>query len=279
MKKILSIDDEPTMLRCLKQALEREGYTLLTTSDPDEGLEIIKNDPDICLVLLDVKMPKKSGFEIYSEILEFRKIPVLFVTAYPRSFNAQADNIAQMWQDGFADGTTDIVYKPFHLDTLFEKVEGLVGLADDKETTKTLGEPAPKKILAIDDEATMLHCIDKALSRKGYTLIVTGDPEEALNILKDDEDIQLVLIDVKMPKKNGFELFNELREFRNIPVLFVTAYPRSFNVESENIVEMWENKFTQGITDIVYKPFHLNTLFEKVEGLIGNPEDSSGDKK
>ena len=222
MKKILSIDDEPTMLRCIKQALEREGYTLLTTSDPDEGLRIIKEDPDICLVLLDVKMPKKSGFEIYSEILEIKSIPVLFVTAYPRSFNAQADDIVQMWQDGFADGTTDIVYKPFHLDTLFEKVEGLVGLAEDPENPEA-PKPTLKKILSIDDEPAMLKCIEKSLTRKGYTIIVTSDPDKALEILKNDEDIDLVLIDVKMPKKNGFELFNELREFRNIPVLFVTA--------------------------------------------------------
>ena len=64
MRKILSIDDEPSMLHCLQSALERQGYVLVTTSDPDEGLEMLKNDPDICLALLDVKMPKKSGFEV-----------------------------------------------------------------------------------------------------------------------------------------------------------------------------------------------------------------------
>jgi two-component system OmpR family response regulator len=127
MKKIVSIDDEPMMLKCLEKVLEGHGYTLLTTSDPDVGIKAIIEDPDVCLALLDVKMPKKNGFEIYEEIRKTRKIPVLFVTAYPKSFSAKSDDIVEMWKTGFADGTTDIIYKPFDLTTLYEKVEGLIG--------------------------------------------------------------------------------------------------------------------------------------------------------
>jgi hypothetical protein len=61
----------------------------------------------------------------------FRKIPVLFVTAYPKSFTAASDEVVEMWRKNFADGTTDIIYKPFDLPTLFEKVEALIGTADD----------------------------------------------------------------------------------------------------------------------------------------------------
>lgn len=129
MKKLLSIDDEPAMLKCLSRALKSRGYDLVTTTDPDEGLRLLREDKDICLALLDVKMPKKNGFEIYKELMGFRKLPVLFVTAYPRSFNARSDEVLEMWRKNFADGTTDILYKPFTLSTLFEKVEGLIGAA------------------------------------------------------------------------------------------------------------------------------------------------------
>ena len=133
MKRILSIDDEPTMLQCLKQALESQGYELLVTSDPDDGLNTLKTDKSICLALLDVRMPGKNGFEIYRELRETRKMPVLFVTAYPKSFTRNDDEVVDMWQNEFADGTTDIIYKPFDLDTLFSKVEGLVGAANDTD--------------------------------------------------------------------------------------------------------------------------------------------------
>jgi len=132
MKKILSIDDEPMILECIREALQREGYDIETTSNPEEGLRRLKEEPGIDLALLDIKMPGKSGFDIYREYRAVRKIPAIFVTAYPASFNAQLDDVVEMWQNEFADGTTDIVYKPFDLTTLFDKIEALIGGADDE---------------------------------------------------------------------------------------------------------------------------------------------------
>ena len=131
MKKLLSIDDEPMMLKCLSRALKGKGYDLTVTTDPEEGLKMLKEQDDFCLALLDVKMPGKSGFDIYRELMEFRKMPVLFVTAYPRAFTTKSSEVVEMWRNEFADGTTDIIYKPFNLPALFEKVEGLIGKPGD----------------------------------------------------------------------------------------------------------------------------------------------------
>ena len=131
MKRILAIDDEPTILKCLQKALQSQGYEMIITSDPDEGIKILKEDDSILLALLDIRMPGKNGFDIYKELREHRKLPVLFVTAFPKSFTAKSNEIVEMWKNEFADGTTDIVYKPFDLGTLFEKVEGLIGHANE----------------------------------------------------------------------------------------------------------------------------------------------------
>ncbi len=133
MKTILAIDDQPSILLCLEKALESKGYKLIVTSDPEEGTRILKEDDTIDLALLDIRMPKKDGFEIYREIREHRKIPVLFVTAFSKSFNTKSNEIVDMWQNEFADGNTDIIYKPFRLLELFEKVEGLIGTSGDEE--------------------------------------------------------------------------------------------------------------------------------------------------
>ncbi|OVE76219.1 hypothetical protein BVX97_02180 [bacterium E08(2017)] len=125
----MAIDDESAILQCLQKALSSHGYEVETCNDPIEGSEKLVSDDSIVLALLDVKMPKKNGFEIYRDIRNTRKIPVLFVTAYPRSFDAESDSVIQMWQEEFADGTTDIIYKPFNLESLYEKVEGLIGPA------------------------------------------------------------------------------------------------------------------------------------------------------
>jgi CheY-like chemotaxis protein len=133
MKKLLAIDDQPAVLRCLQKALKTQGYELLVTNDPDEGLDMLRKDNDIILAMLDVKMPRKSGFEIYQELRQFRDIPVLFATAYTKSFDTRSDAIAKLWSEQFADGTTDIIYKPFSLAQLFDKVEGLIGPAPRNE--------------------------------------------------------------------------------------------------------------------------------------------------
>jgi DNA-binding response OmpR family regulator len=136
MKKIVSIDDEPMMLKCLEKALQSHGYDLFVTSDPDEGLKVLKEDKKVCLGLLDIKMPGKNGFEIYRELRQTRNLPVIFVTAYPKSFTAKSDEVVEMWKNEFADGTTDIIYKPFDLTTLYEKVEALIGKPDDDRSGK-----------------------------------------------------------------------------------------------------------------------------------------------
>ena len=111
-----------------------EGYSFESTTDPEEGLRLLRERDDFDLVTLDVKMPVKSGFEIYQEMRTFRELPVLFVTAYPNSFDPQNDDVVKMWEDQFIDGTTDILYKPFELDTLYNKVIGLVGPAYESES-------------------------------------------------------------------------------------------------------------------------------------------------
>lgn len=127
MRRLLAIDDEPPILRCIKHALRSRGYEMSITDDPFKGLEMLKTDQDIILALLDINMPRLSGFDIYRSMRQCRKLPVLFVTACPQAFNAKDDELTAMWQNEFADGTTDIIYKPFSVQTLCEKVEGLIG--------------------------------------------------------------------------------------------------------------------------------------------------------
>lgn len=128
MKRILSVDDEPAILKCFQRALGRQGYDMITTNDPAEALKIIR-EQDVDLVMLDIRMPKINGFDIYQELKNQKKdkVPVLFVTAYPSSFSVQSEPLVQLWKQEFADGNTDILYKPFELETLIEKVDGLIG--------------------------------------------------------------------------------------------------------------------------------------------------------
>lgn len=143
------------------------------------------------------------------------------------------------------------------------------------ETPARAEKKTSKRILSVDDDPSILDCYETALKKKGYDIIVTSDPDEVARIIRD-EDLDLVMLDIRMPKRNGLDIFKELKKRKNeLPILFVTAYPRSFCMESEETADMWENEFADGNTDILYKPFDLDALYEKIEGLIGPADGGS----
>ena len=133
MRKIVSVDDDPNILQAFETAIRQKGYEILTTTDPTAVGKILSEN-DVDLLMLDVRMPQKSGFDIFRELKkQAPRLRVLFVTAYPKSFSVRNEDILKMWQQDFADGETDIMYKPFTLDTLFKKIEGLIGPAGGDE--------------------------------------------------------------------------------------------------------------------------------------------------
>ncbi len=131
MRKILSVDDDPKVLACLQSALKQRGYEVFITTNPDEVARILAEN-EIDLVMLDIRMPRKNGFVIFQELKKkYKTLPMLFVTAYPKSFTLRSEEMLKLWQDDFADGNTDIMYKPFDVDTLYDKVEALIGAAQE----------------------------------------------------------------------------------------------------------------------------------------------------
>ena len=127
MKKILCIDDEPRILRILQHMLSREGYEVLTASDPRDTIRLIEDEqPD--LLVLDVEMPGISGLEVFDRLkARFRDCPVLFATGYPEAFHLESEEKSRRFHEGFADGLTDILYKPFRQEEVSAKVDAMIG--------------------------------------------------------------------------------------------------------------------------------------------------------
>jgi DNA-binding response OmpR family regulator len=114
-RKILVADDEPNIVISLEYLMKREGYTVLVARDGQEALDMIARDrPD--LVLLDVMMPKKSGFEVCQAVRaseELQSTKILMLTAKGRD-----TDVAK----GLALGADAYVTKPFSTRELVQKV-------------------------------------------------------------------------------------------------------------------------------------------------------------
>jgi DNA-binding response OmpR family regulator len=131
-----------------------------------------------------------------------------------------------------------------------------------------------KTILAVDNEIPMLESLEYLLKDAGYQVYATSVPDDVFLLLRE-RSIQLLLLDVHMPKKSGFTLCRQVVARQQLPVLFVTGFPDSFSDDSLEIRNLWKEQFIAGTTDIIYKPFNSALLCEKVESLIGPSESGT----
>ena len=79
------------------------------------------------------------------------------------------------------------------------------------------------KILVVDDEARMRKLVRDFLTNKGFAVIEAGDGEEAVDTFFVQKDIALVLLDVMMPKMDGWEVLKTIRKYSRVPVIMLTA--------------------------------------------------------
>ena len=114
-----------------------------------------------------------------------------------------------------------------------------------------------RTILVVDDEPHILELYQKELEEQGYQVRITSDGEEALNIAKK-EDISLVILDIKMDKKDGLSTLVELKKTKkNLPVILNSAY------------STYKSNFQSWLADdYVVKSSNLDELKNKIEDLL-----------
>ncbi len=111
-----------------------------------------------------------------------------------------------------------------------------------------------KKILAVDDSATMLQSISLALEKEGYSVLKANNGVEALDVLKSGDKIHVVITDVNMPKMDGITLTREIRKldtYKFTPVIVLTT---------ESQQEKKEEGKASGATGWIVKPFSPEQL-------------------
>ncbi|MDO4189039.1 MAG: response regulator transcription factor [Lachnospiraceae bacterium] len=115
------------------------------------------------------------------------------------------------------------------------------------------------KILVVDDESRMRKLVKDFLVKRDFDVIEAGDGEEALNVFYDDKDIALIILDVMMPKIDGFDVLKEIRMSSKVPVIMLTAKGTEYD----------ELKgFDKGADEYITKPFSPKILVARAEALL-----------
>ena len=124
------------------------------------------------------------------------------------------------------------------------------------------------KILVVDDEARMRKLVKDFLANKGFYVEEAGDGEEAVDKFFAQKDIALVLLDVMMPKMDGWEVLKTIRKYSQVPVIMLTA-------RSEEQDEL--QGFSLGVDEYISKPFSPKILVARVEAILRRSNASGGD--
>ncbi len=115
------------------------------------------------------------------------------------------------------------------------------------------------KILVVDDESRIRKIIRDFLVREGYVVCEAEDGEAALDIFCTNNDIDLIIMDVMMPKMDGWQLCKEVRKLSKVPILMLTA-------KSEEQDEL--KGFELGVDEYISKPFSPKILTARVNALL-----------
>lgn len=115
------------------------------------------------------------------------------------------------------------------------------------------------KILVVDDESRMRKLVRDFLVKSNYEVIEAADGSEAMDVFFAHKDIALIVLDVMMPKMNGYEVCREIREYSKVPIIMLTA-------KGEERDEL--QGFESGVDEYISKPFSPKILVARIEAIL-----------
>lgn len=128
-QKIMVVDDEMRIRKIVRDFLVRDGYDVVEAQDGEEALDLFYQDHEIGLIILDVMLPKLSGFDVAREIRETSKVPIVILTA-------KSDEQDEL--QGFDIGVDEYISKPFSPKTLVARVQAILRRNGVEEQAKLL---------------------------------------------------------------------------------------------------------------------------------------------
>ena len=125
------------------------------------------------------------------------------------------------------------------------------------------------KVLVVDDESRMRKLVRDFLVKKDFEVLEAEDGEQAIDVFYSDKDIALIILDVMMPKMNGYEVCRTIRKDSKVPIIMLTAKAE----EQDELLG-----FNLGVDEYISKPFSPKILVARVEAILRRTNAMSDDK-
>jgi CheY-like chemotaxis protein len=230
-----TVDDDKTTHDVVRRAIKKEGHTVYSCFDGDEGIEHARKFLPK-LILLDVLMPGRDGWSVLKELKKDKKlkdIPVVITSVLNEE--SMANSL----------GADDYMKKPIYRTFFINIVKRYI-------TEKN------QKVLIVDDDENTRDLLNKILKNEGYMSIDAKNGEDALERVKEKPD--LIVLDLDMPRMDGFEFIEKTQE-DGIKIPIVVFSGKDITAVEEKML----SKFTEGI---VKKESKVDTLVQEVNQIL-----------
>ncbi|MCO5935338.1 response regulator [Mucilaginibacter sp. RB4R14] len=270
--QILLVEDHKAQSQALKDMMEAQGITVDQAFDGESAFRMLHENEYQC-VILDLNLPDISGLDLLDKIKEVNKfisLPVIINTAMELDKNSvnrlmQYANAMVVKTSKSADRLIDEVN--LFLNKVSESGAAAPNLSMGKaKTTTTNGKDSikGKKVLVVDDDMRNIFALSSALESYELNVVIANDGEEAIAKLEEDADIDIVLMDIMMPKMDGYEATRHIRKqnkWAKLPVIALTA--KAMKDDREKCI-------AAGANDYITKPVDIDRLIALMQMWLDN---------
>ncbi|MDR6944632.1 response regulator [Mucilaginibacter pocheonensis] len=267
-KQILLVEDHKAQSQALKEMMQSQGITVDQAFDGESAFRMLHENEYQC-VILDLNLPDISGLDLLDKIKEverFSALPVIVNTAM--ELDKTSVNRLMQYANAMVVKTNKSADRLIDEVNLFlNKISGSADNHQDQSASfgkaklPTKGKEAikGKKVLIVDDDMRNIFALSSALQSHDLVVEIANDGEEAISKLEEVADIDIVLMDIMMPKMDGYEATRHIRKqnkWVKLPIIALTA--KAMKDDREKCI-------AAGANDYITKPVDIDRLISLMQ--------------
>lgn len=258
LKKLLIVEDNKEQNKAIKDLIGNGDVKSFSAFSGQEAQNLISKEQFDCIII-DLGLPDMTGFELLENIKSNKlqsKVPIIVYTG--RDLTKDENNRLMKYANTVVLKTANSHERLLDETMLFlHRVESK--LPKEKQNIirklhKTDEVLKNRKILVVDDDIRNIYSLTNALEEEGIICLTAEDGRESLKVLRENPDIELILMDIMMPVMDGFEATQEIRKmnkFGDLPIIALTA--KAMKGDREKCL-------SAGMSDYISKPVNMDKL-------------------
>jgi CheY-like chemotaxis protein len=256
-RRLLIVEDDPVEQMSIRELIHHDDLDIVSAGSGEEALDLMRAEQWDCVVL-DLKLPDMSGFDVLETLAEekMENVPVVVFTG--RELSAEEDARLHTMARSIVVKGVESPERLLDETALFlhrmveelppEKQKMLERLHSSDE------DLVGRTVLLVDDDARNIFALSSLLERRGMKVLTATTGREAINLVESTPELSLVLMDIMMPEMDGYETMQTIREnpaHRRLPMIALTA--KAMKGDREKCLEA-------GASDYLAKPVNTEQL-------------------